>query len=338
VTPPSRTGRALQLLAGLVIAALLVWWAFRRVDFVAVWQTIRGAHPLPLVAAVVLATVPFGLRVPRWRLLLGRQHDATVPTSSLWHAVAIGFTANNLLPFRAGELLRAVAVNRLAAVPFGTGLSSIAIERVLDAITAMALFGVGLVAARFPGTVEIGGRPTATIAFRFGIVALVALAAAPWLARYRGAVVGALRRLLPDRPFREHFLGFVARVLDGLGALRDPAHAAPVLVWSVVIWLVNAAAFYVAFFAFGFRLPFAAALIVQGVLLVGIAIPTLPAYVGVFEAAVAGALYLFGIDHDRALAYALAYHLTTFVPITALGVWSALRTGVGLRPPPAAAT
>ena len=156
MTLPSRLVRATQLLLGLVIAAGLVWLVFRHEDFASVWRSITTVRIVPLVGAVALATLPFALRVPRWRLLLGRRGDATLSDASLWHAIAIGFTANNILPARAGELLRVVAVNRLAKVPIATGLSSVAVERVLDALAALGLFGIGLVAAHFPATVMIG--------------------------------------------------------------------------------------------------------------------------------------------------------------------------------------
>ncbi len=330
---PSRLVRASQLLLGLVIAASLVWLVFRHEDFGSVWQSITTVRVLPLVGAVALATLPFALRVPRWRLLLGRRGDATLPDSSLWHAIAIGFTANNVLPARAGELLRVVAVHRLARVPIATGLSSVAVERVLDALVALGLFGIGLMAAHLPSAVTIGGKPVAALATRLGLICLVALALAVLAARHREATVALLARLLPHRPFSEHVVAFADRVLVGLGAFRDPRHAAPVLAWSLAIWVVNAAAFYVAFFAFGFQLPFTAALVVQGLLLVAIAAPQLPGYVGTFEATIAGALYLYGVDRNAALAYAVVYHVTTFIPITTLGAWSAVRTGVGLRPP-----
>jgi uncharacterized membrane protein YbhN (UPF0104 family) len=66
----------------------------------------------------------------------------------------------------------------------------------------------------------------------------------------------------------------------------------------------------------------------QGVLVLGIAAPTTPGYVGVFEVIIKGVLLLFGVSADRAVAYAVTYHITTFLPIVLLGVWSLLRSSV----------
>jgi hypothetical protein len=338
VTPPERRGaRALQLVLGLAITAALVLWAFRNVSFAEVWSTIRTVRILPMLLAVAVATIPFALRVPRWRLLLRHDDDRPVPSGPLWHAIAIGFAANNVLPLRAGELLRVGAVSRLARVSFAAALSSVAVERVIDALTVVALLSVGLVAAHLPSTVSLGGTtPVTVVAQRTGIVCLAALLVAIAAAWRRDLALQLFERLLPSGRIGAAIVRFVDRVLSGLGALRDPRRALPVIGWSFIIWTVNAAAFFLAFKAFNFPVPFTGALILQGGLMIGIAVPSTPGYAGPFEAAIVAALALYGIAAAPALAYAVTYHLTTFIPITALGALSAIRTGTRLRTPTAA--
>ena len=100
--------------------------------------------------------------------------------------------------------------------------------------------------------------------------------------------------------------------------------------WSVVLWLVNAWSFQLAFGAFGLDVPFTGALLLLGVLAFGIAIPTAPGFVGVFELVIRAVLQLYGIPGDLAVSYAITYHITTFVPITLLGLWSLWRTPIAL--------
>src|ERR1700690_3666117 len=100
--------------------------------------------------AVALATLPFALRVPRCKLLLRRDDGGPIATQSLWNAIAIGFASNNVLPLRAGEFLRVAAINRLAPVSFAAALSSVAVERVLDALVVVTLLGLGLVGGQLP--------------------------------------------------------------------------------------------------------------------------------------------------------------------------------------------
>lgn len=330
--PPDRhTTRALQLAIGLLISAALVWLAFRGTNWDNLWISIRSMRVLPMLLAISISTLPFVLRVPRWQLLLRHDDDSPLPVAPLWHAIAIGFAANNTLPFRAGEVLRVAVASRLGRVSFATALSSLAVERVLDALMVVGMLGIGLVAANFPPNITVAGTPVATTAGRIGAACLLALCAAVLAAWRRDLALGLLRRVVGHGPIGERLHHFVDRLLVGLNALRDPRRAIPVIGWTVVIWLVNAAAFYTAFAAFSLDIPFSGALVLQGLLMIGIAAPQAPGYVGGFEAPIVLVLGFYSINKEVALAYALSYHILTFIPITLLGAWSAVQSGVTLK-------
>ena len=95
-------------------------------------------------------------------------------------------------------------------------------------------------------------------------------------------------------------------------------------------WLVNAAALWVTFAAFDIPVGFGGALVLQGVLAIGITVQLTPGFVGQFEAAVVAGLALYGIPNDVASSYALVFHGATFLPITLAGAWSLARTPVAL--------
>lgn len=334
MTRPERGGgRALKLAIGIAVSAAMIWYAFKDQPFASVWEDITHMKALPMLGAVILSTLCFPLRLPRWRALL--RHDDGTPVSygAMWHAIAIGFAANNTLPFRAGEVLRVAVVSRLGAIPFATALSSLAVERVMDALVVVALLAVGLMNAQFGATVTLPGSdtPIADSAMRVGIICVAALAIAIAAAARPKLTLALVDRILPRNRIGASLRQFAERMLGGLTALRDPAHAVPVVLWTVLIWLVNAAAFWIGFRAFDISVPFSAALILQGVLLIGIAIPQAPGYAGFFELVIVKVLSLYGVSESIGLAFAISYHVTTFVPITLLGVWSATRPGITLR-------
>jgi glycosyltransferase 2 family protein len=323
--------RALQLALGLAVSGAVIWWAFREIDWQASWQYIVTAHRSWVLLAVVLATLPFPLRVPRWRLLLRHEDGHPVPRAPLWHAIAIGFAANNVLPFRAGEVLRVAAASQLGRVPFATVLSSVAVERVMDALVAAGLLSMALVLADIDPSLTLseGGRPIAAVANTVGLLGLAALAVAALMAWQRTHAIALLRRLLPASRVGEALVHFAERILLGIAALGRPSTGLAVIAWSLVVWLCNAASFQAMFHAFGFAIPFTGALILQGALMIGIALPQAPGYVGVFETAMAGTLAtLYGVPLEAGFAYGLLYHVTTFIPITLLGAWSAVTTGI----------
>lgn len=331
-TPPKRTASWAWAL-GLAITALGLWWAVRGVhwdEFGAALATVNA--PL-LLLVVVVATCTFPLRVIRWRVMLRGEDDSGIAWPALWHSVAIGFMANNLLPARAGEFARAYVVKRQAPVRFITALATIGVERLFDGLLMLALMAVAIASPTFPANTQVEGMSLSHVANGAAIVFsallvvafIVALHPAPWL-RLADRIT---RTVLPDR-IAHRVNDLLHGLIEGLAVLRKPGRFLAVLWWSLVQWVVNAASFALCFKAFGLSVPAVGSFLLQGILGFGVAIPSSPGYAGVFEGATKVTLELYHVDPSRALAYALTYHLTTFIPITALGLYSLSRVRLHL--------
>ncbi|HET7296614.1 MAG TPA: lysylphosphatidylglycerol synthase transmembrane domain-containing protein, partial [Gemmatimonadales bacterium] len=120
-------------------------------------------------------------------------------------------------------------------------------------------------------------------------------------------------------------------LVAGLTVLKRPGRLVAMLFWSLVLWLVNAASFAVCFRAFGLPVPPEGSLLLQGILGFAVAVPASAGFFGVFEKATQLTLQIYGITPSLALAYAVAYHLTTFLPITLLGLRSLAFVHLHLR-------
>ena len=328
--PQGRMRRWLVALAGIAISVALLAWALQGVELGEVAGHIRAARVAPLLLAVAVATSTFLIRMLRWRLLLRRDDGTAVPWSALWHAVAIGFMANNTLPFRAGEFLRSYAASRLGGVRFTAAFSSVAVERVFDGITVIALLVIGLLAAGLPSGVSVAGVSVAGAATTAAVVCALALAAAAAVVAFPLAAERMVRRIVPSRALAGRVVALIEGVRHGLLVLRSPSRIAAVAGWSAVLWLVNAASFWIAFAAFDLPVGFAGALLLQGLLVIGISVPSTPGFVGPFEAVIVAVLALYGIPKDPAFSYAITYHAATFIPIVLLGIWSLARTPIAL--------
>src|SRR6266478_360304 len=326
---PSKTNRWRGAwLIGLVISVALLAWVLSKSHPAKVWEDAKHANGWLLLLTIVVATITFPVRAIRWRLILRDADGRPFHWMPLWHATTIGFMANNLLPARAGEFARAYVASRQLPVRFTTSLGSIAVERVFDALVMLGLMAVAIAAPSFPAHTLVGGRSLSAIAastaLLFGVLLVMALLIAnrpgPWLV----LVERVSRRVLPVRA-ADRVVRIFDGVIEGLAVLKSPGRFAGVVLWSLVLWLKNAAAFAICFRAFGLHVPLEAALLLQGIIGFGVAIPSTPGYGGVFEAATLLTLQLYGVDSSLALAYALTYHLTTFIPITLLGLWSLSR-------------
>ena len=95
-----------RLWLGFAVTAVLLWLFLRDVPFRDVTRVIAGTNWGVLfglsIPAYLLAVY---LRALRWRHLTDPIQP--MPRGALFRAVAIGFMANNIFPFRAGEVVRA---------------------------------------------------------------------------------------------------------------------------------------------------------------------------------------------------------------------------------------
>ena len=316
---------------GVVISLALLAWVLKDVSVAEVLDQARRAHPGLMALSVAIATAAFPLRIFRWRLILKADDGQPVSRRAMWHAIAVGFMANNLLPLRAGEVLRAFTINRIAPVKLTSALSSLIVERMFDGISIVVLLFIGLVTAGIPATTKIAGIEVAAVGTRTAVFLAILLTgcglalALPDLARR------AIRAIIPNERLAPKLIGVFDGIRAGLTALASPGRVVAVLGWSIGLWLFNGLAFYVGYRAFDIGVGFGGALLQQSILVLGIAAPSSPGYVGVFEGAIKAVLGLFGVPSSVAVAFALTYHFATFIPITLLGLYSLVRTGMSLR-------
>lgn len=292
----------------------------------------RRAHGLPFAGAVILATAVFPIRTIRWRYLL-QLEGGRLPFVPLWHATAIGFMANNLLPARAGEFARAYAARRLTGVRFSAAFASVAVERVMDGLVLVGLLALAIVWGGFADGTTVGGVSLVRIATIAAAIFGPALAVAFWVVHWPGPSLRLSRwlfsRILPDA-WAARLLSFIEGLLSGLEALKSPARLGLITVWSAVHWLAAAGTYWLAFRAFDIPVHWTAALLLQSLIAFGVAIPSSPGFFGPFEAVTRAVLAVYGVPAAQAVSYAVAYHVAVFIPITALGLWSLSRAHLHL--------
>lgn len=316
---------------GVLVSLALLAWVLKDVSLADLWAQARDASLGLIVASALTSTVMFGLRVVRWRLILRADEGGTLPAAPLWHSITIGFLANNVLPFRAGELIRGLCVSRLAPIRLAPALSSLVVERLFDGIAVILLLFVGLLTAGLPVSAEVAGIRVTALATRMSLILAVILVGCGLMLALPGVAHRLIRTVIPSQALATRAEQLFGGIRAGLSSLASPVRIVAVLFWSVLMWFVNGLSFYLGYLAFGIPVGVGGALLQQSVLAVGIAAPSSPGYVGVFEGAIKAVLALFGVESSKAVAFALTYHISTFIPLALLGGWSLFRTGMSLR-------
>ena len=318
---------------GVLLSVMLLWWTMKDTSVHAVWDVLSKSS-LPLwIACMVFATAIFPLRARRWQALLAPV-AGRLPFRSLWEATAIGMMATNVIPFRAGEFARPFALSRAEPrVKFTAAFASVAVDRLFDATVVLLMMLLATLDPAFPSQQPIGDhtlafylKPTALF---LGLVlaGLVLFVVAP--DRVFAISDAIMRRVAPrfEPKVRALLEGFVS----GLHVLRSPKLLAEVFFWTVLHWLCNAFAFWLGFQALHLSAPFSAGLLLQGLIAIGVAIPSTPGFFGPFEAVGKVGLAVYGVSNAEAVSWVLGFHVLSFIPVTIMGAWYLTRMKLHLR-------
>lgn len=310
---------------------MLLWWTLRDVSLAVVWQELSHSSIPLFLSAALCATLIFPLRALRWRTIL-QPVAPDQPLAALWKSTAIGMMANNVLPARAGEIARAYALTRQTSVPFATSIASLAVDRLFDMMVLLLLAVAAFFDPAFPREARIAGQTLGHLAqgsivfVAFLIMALYALAFFP--AQLVRAFELFARRVSPA--LEERGKAVLLRFSEGLSVLKHPGRFAAVLGWTIAHWLLNALGFWLGFKAVGIQLPFSAALFLQNLIAVGVALPSAPGFFGVFEKFATVGLGIYGVSAASATSWAIGFHILSFIPITVIGVWYFTQLGLHL--------
>ncbi|MCC6163370.1 MAG: flippase-like domain-containing protein [Acidobacteria bacterium] len=317
----------------LLVTVGLVALFLRQADLSAVARELSQATPGGIILALVASVTTYVFRTIRWQyLLLPSGH---VPFWPACRATVIGFGANAMLPGRVGEVIRPYLLARTQRLDPTATFATIVLERALDMITLLLLFAVSVACfdSRFAvndgqmlRTVQLGGLMAAAAALAGLVMAFVFAGHADRV----GVVADRLTRPLPARVGRV-VLKVIAAFGQGFAVLRSPAALGFAFLWSVAVWLSIALMTWLMARAFGLPLPFAGTFTLLMFMAVGVSVPT-PGGVGAFHESVRLALTsLYAADNDRAVAYAVALHALSFIPISLAALVLVAREGLSLR-------
>jgi hypothetical protein len=339
-----------RFIIGLVISLVFLAWALAQEDLGKVFATIAGMNWVSLIPALALYFAGVWVRGVRWRILLHplRPH---LPLLKVFEVVVIGYMANNVLPARIGELVRAYVLSKRENVRKTSTLATIVVERIFDALVM-----VGFVAAALLYVIFFHSDLLSTgEGHKFGTFITewspyIALFAAGFLAflvlfiviassqRRVEAMIGFGLRFVPGK-LHDRVKRLANAFVLGLGSLRSITNMLAVFLLSITAWLLEAGMYYV-IGSWGFNLvgsdgdpvPFYAYVLTTGIVNLSTLIPQAAGYWGVFEAVskivLVGAI---GVDSGLTTSYVILLHAALYFPVTLLGVFFLARESLSWR-------
>jgi glycosyltransferase 2 family protein len=303
--------RAVTAIAAVALAAALLVYSLRGIDWQEAGRIVRGASPLPLGLVCGVASLALFLRAIRWRLLLNAQGQVGV-AAAFW-ATAAGYFGNAFLPARAGELVRTFFIRSRGGLDAAFVLTTALAERVVDAI-ALVLISAAVIFTlpAAPGWLGGAARPVA-------IAALAGALAIGVLPLFEDAAARLIERLPLPHTARVKLRNAFAQIARGLRSFHDPSRLAAFLGLTAVIWCLDAAGTVIGGAALGLYIPIPAAFLLIAGLSLGSALPSTPGYVGIFQFVAVTVLTPFGLSRTDAIAFIFAAQMLMFLVIAVWG-------------------
>jgi glycosyltransferase 2 family protein len=306
------------LVIAIALAGVLLYLAFRGVDWAAMLHRLAQGQLDILALAFLTFTVSYCIRALRWRLLLSA--DRRIAPITVFWGIVVGYLGNNFLPARAGELIRSALLARKTGLSVSFVLATALVERVLD-VVALVLIGfaaVATLAADVPAWLVAATRVMAVLA----VAGLAVFVAIPRLER---PLQRLLTRLLGERELTAKLSTLLTQFLLGMRAFQHRSRGAGFAALTVVIWLGDSLALILVARAFDLTLTLPEALLLIAALGLASAAPSTPGYVGIYQFVAVTVLAPFGFSRDAALAYIIAAQAVIYAVVIvwgALGLWA----------------
>jgi len=303
--------KAASLLVRLVLVGACLVYAFWGLDFGDLWATLLRYDHMALFWTTVFSFLGYGVMALRLDFLSGFKAGPW----TCFKAFLMSMAVNNIVPAKLGELAKAFYLRRECKFSLSRSISMVFWERFFD---LNAILAMGMV-----------------VAFYFDLkMAFVPLGAAVgaiwiglWVVRRYPDFVGRIIERIPSERLAEFLAELKLQVLHGV----TPGFMTLLGLYTLVCWILYAAStFLVLLWVADLPLTYGHAAAVFVISSFGMAMPSSPGALGVFEAAVVFSLGLFGVDRAQALAAGLVLHMVQFIPVTVAGLLVLAKSGLKL--------
>jgi uncharacterized protein (TIRG00374 family) len=326
-----------HLIIGIVIVVLSFSYAFKNVSIEELGSALKSVQYLYLIPSLFFVALTFLFRTMRWRYLVGSVKE--VKTADLASPMMIGFMSN-ILPARAGELIRAYLLGKKENISFSASFATIFVERLMDMMLFLGLLvGVMLYSSDILARGNAAGSHDLVGTMKsfgwFSFVVLIGICVFSGLLQYKNTwamrIVGVCVKPLPLK-WKDKITGMVHSFTEGLSILKDPKGFMASVILTFFVWAAMISVYYPIYLAFGIEaeLPMISSLVILS-LTVGIFISVLPtpAFLGSFQLACVVALHdIFGISEAVSASYGIVAWLVNMGFIILAGLVFILKDNI----------
>ena len=302
-----------KVIFGILISAVLVYLSVRGINFQDIVPDLKKIQFSYVAFFIIIAILIQWLRSYRWGVIL--QPLEKIDQLSLFSVTSVGFLAIAAIPARIGELARPYLIAKKSTIKMSSALGTIIVERVLDSFSVLTISVIVLFLNDLPSWMI----KSSVLLFLLTLLIFCCIVGLIWRRKTALRIINRILSKLPGK-FANKIDELIHRFIDGFQIIVNIKLLIYLFFLSASIWLLDVLAIYVLLEAFGFTLPVMASFIVMIILIVGIAVPTAPGFIGSWHFSCILALGLFGIAKPEALSFAIVYHFLSMIIVVILGV------------------
>jgi glycosyltransferase 2 family protein len=309
-----------KLWIGIGISVFFLYLLFRKIDFDKLWMALREMDYRYLLLSILFTFVSYFFRAVRWRYLLLPMKK--IGMSSLFSATIIGYMANNILPARLGEFVRAYALGEKEKLDKSAVFATLVLDRLFDGFTVILILLITFFTVKLPAGMEevqhglvLGGY--VTLAFYVTVIAFLVLLKKQTMRTLR--VTAMVMKPFPAR-VGERLIPVLGSFIEGLRFSSRSTDILMLFASSAVIWAFAVLALDMVLVSFGIILPVTASMFIMVFLVFAVMVPASPGYVGTYHAACVYGLMAFNVQMEKALSIALLVHGVNFFPVILAGM------------------
>lgn len=316
---------------GIAVSVFFMILLFRKIDFNLLLAALIKVDYRYILLAIACTFFSYFLRAVRWHFLLIPEKN--IPFSTLFPVTVIGYMANNLLPARLGEFVRAYILAQREGLQTPTVFASLVIDRLFDGFTVLSILLFTIFTLQLPQ----GLSEAETVLRSGGVVTFVLYAVVVaflvLLKRQTMRTLAWTRIML--NPFSQKLSDRVIPLLGSfIGGIRMSSkggHIAALLMSSMAIWLFCVIPVDLVLQGFDIHLPITASMFILVLLVFAVMVPASPGFIGTYHYACFKGLSAFGIPESKAVSIALVLHGISFFPVIIAGLYYLWRDKISFK-------
>ncbi|MDR0399296.1 MAG: flippase-like domain-containing protein [Endomicrobium sp.] len=308
-----------KILAGICVSIILICLTLRQIDIKKSFELIAGVKYFVLVPAILVYVFTYILRSVRYYYIFLPLKKTKVLDNFPY--TIIGFFANNIIPLRLGELIRAKITGERLHVSRSSALATIVIERLFDVIIFVLFFFLIVTVMSFPEFIK---KSFYILTFVF----FICLSTLYIMLTHKNKALKVLSKMPISSVVESLITVFLNRFTGGLAVLKKPSILIKSFIFSGILWITEALFVVIVAYACGIHISILGGIFTVIIVGMGGIIPTAPGYFGAFELMGVLALSTLSVDKDLAFICTAICHFLQLVIIFTLGGLCVLKTKI----------